>query len=399
MNRLSMLITFFVLTGIIFADSSKWILERSYKDNKLFLHALINYRFNPQWNYLWEKNRIKGNGFRLITGSVSTNDLLIDGQLVINQNLGSGWYFLNYSDYYATRHHNTEEQSVFLGFEKIIKRNFSAFMLVDPSFDKEFTDVNIGFSLTGNKRENYFRIALSLDDLVYESKNNLGGKSDKNPLGVKWLIRYKKNKWCFFSEGKYSSAFKRNYNDPELSPVMNFHQQQINEMKIKLYYHKKKTAIFELSFNHYHFMEKMKFYESQNNYLYTNYVNNLAIKHLYSFNKKNRINIQAHYLWKDAESNGYRTHDFLRKEFLPAIFYEYLTSKNTLTFGFLSTFNSWEYESKTDVKSYIHDGFLEKVLIGWTYHFNEKTKFQLSLSHELEINNFGGGSVQYVMLF
>lgn len=394
-----LLLIILLFKSAIFAADFKWTFERGYKNDMLHLHSFVNYEFNPLWHYTWEKNLLKGNGFKFCIGSVTTNDLIGDGQLVINQDLGAGWRFLGYGDWYASRHQNTEEKSIFLGFEKRVIRNIHLFILFNPSSDKEFTDVNMGFSLIGSNRENYLRAALSLEDFVYDEKNDLGGQSNQYPVGVQWLIRYEIKKWCFYGEGKYSSGFERRYPDMELSPDMNFHQQQIDKFNTKLYYHITGASLLELSLYHYHFKEGKLYYESEFDYSYINYINNLTVKYVVPFKEKGRIHLQLHYLIKNANSDGYKGHDYRRKEFLPAIFYEYILPKNIFEFGYMSSIYDWNYDSITNVNDYLDEGYIEKVKFGWTYHFNENTKLQLSISHVVSITNFGGANLQYMMLF
>ena len=399
MNRYCFIFLIFFLALKITAAPDEWLFERSYKDSRLFLHAFINYSFDLDEDYEWEKYRLSRNGTRFAAGSVSTNDLLINGQLMVNQDLGNGWYFLNRLHYHATRHYHTEEKTVLLGLEKTIYKHYSTFILIQPSFDKEYTDIRFGVSSTDQNREKYMRIALVLDDPLYDHKTKLGSETTQYPVGIHWLFRVEKNNWCIFSEGKWTTGHKRRYIKPELSPVIRFHQQQINHMTIKLYYRFQNGSLLQFSAEHYDFLESHRYYQAENNYRFSDQLTHGAVKYLMRIHPNSHLILQAHGVWMNAESCGYRAHDFSRLDMMPAAFYKFFTGKNTLIFGYFHSQFEWEYLSRAGIRNYNKQGLTEKLLIGWSWQFNKQANIQISLSHETELNNFGGGSIRYRIFF
>ena len=398
-NLISIIVIFFFSNVNIHANPFAWNFERHYKDKLLYIHSLLNYELNPLWHFNWEENLIRKSGIIVSFGSVEIDDLLCNTQVVINQNLGSGWWFRAKSNWYASQHKNTEEKSNFLGFEKNVFKNYSLFFLLAPAFNKEEFDIKMGISITNSNLKKYFRVALCLDDFVYDQKNDKGGKTSREPVGIEWLLRYGKNKLWFFSEGKYSKGFKRNYRDIKRSPEVNFHQQQINNLNMKLHYHVPQKMLLQFSFSHYHFSETKKFYDSALDYSYLNEINDCAFKSIFRITNKNRIRLESHYIIQNSNCCGFKNFKYKRRELLPAFFYEYILKKNTWEVGLMGAMYNWDYDAKNSLENYDQNDFVDKVKLGWTYNFNQKANLQISISHVISINGFGGGNVQYLMFF
>jgi hypothetical protein len=61
---------------------------------------------------------------------------------------------------------------------------------------------------------------------------------------------------------------------------------------------------------------------------------------------------------------------------------------------------SWDYQSFHDQEpSYNYSGIMDKVKIGWTYQFPQSSQIHISVSHEVNVGNFGGANLQYILLF
>jgi hypothetical protein len=61
---------------------------------------------------------------------------------------------------------------------------------------------------------------------------------------------------------------------------------------------------------------------------------------------------------------------------------------------------SWDYQSfHNQETSNDYSGLMDKVKIGWTYQFPQSSQIQISVSHEVQVGNFGGANLQYILLF
>ena len=63
----------------------------------------------------------------------------------------------------------------------------------------------------------------------------------------------------------------------------------------------------------------------------------------------------------------------------------------------MGTHHQWEYS----IGDWLDDraGYTDKIKLGWTYAFLPTARVQFSLSHELDLERFGGGNVQFQMVF
>lgn len=71
-----------------------------------------------------------------------------------------------------------------------------------------------GYTFYRDDREQYLRVGLLLEDLAYESKNDLGGETTQVPVALQWALRLGTGNWWIFSEGKAGNGFKREFNEP-----------------------------------------------------------------------------------------------------------------------------------------------------------------------------------------
>jgi len=107
---------------------------------------------------------------------------------------------------------------------------------------------------------------------------------------------------------------------------------------------------------------------------------------------------EVHWLRQWASSAGRRDFTHRREDFFPALFVELRTpGKSTWELGYMAAHYGWDYASGAWRDE--SDGFTDKIKLGWTYAFRPDARLQLSLSHELDLDRFGGGNVQYQMNF
>lgn len=383
-----------------FAADFKWTYEDGYRDRLLFIHPYVNYHFNSDWYNRWEANYFSGQGFLFNVGSVTTHDLLVDGSLVINQSLGKGFRFRGEARWLETLHLRNSQKSVFMGLEKKVLDCSSVYLIVNPAYDKEFTDLNMGFLFADSSYQNYFRIGLLWEDFVYEEKNGLDGISHRIPLSIQWYTRYHWKNLVLYTDGRLSQGFERDYPNVELTPELRSHNLLWNDMQAKLYYLPSDESIFGLSGDLYYFKEKKTFTIQENNYDYLNKIYHISFDYLRKFKQLNRFRIQLQYVIQKAQSEGYHAHRYDRQDFLSAISYERFISAHTLEFQYMYALPRWTYVGIAgNPQNYDESGMMDKLKFAWTYNFPQGAKFSISISHEVRSGNFGGANCFYMMLF
>lgn len=381
-------------------SDSEWTYEFGYQDRLLYIHPFVNYDYNASWYDSWEKNLFKGNGFLFSVGSVTTHELSIDGALVINESLGKGWRFRGEGRWSETLHLKNIEKSTFMGLEKEVLNNSSIYLIVNPAYDKEYTDLNMGILYADSTYENYIRMGLLWEDFVYADKNNMDGVTDKVPLNLQWYARYQRGQFVFYSQGRLSQGFERRFPNPERSPELTYHELLNNNFTVKLYYFPSDVSILNISYYHYQFNETKTFYDEDLNYNYNTCINDLGLDYLLTFKEVNRLRLQLHYVSNRAKSVSFREHFFEREDFLTALSYERFFSRHIVDLQYMFALPSWDYISYHEKEdSYDYQGIMDKVKIGWTYNFPQGSKIHISVSHEVQVGNFGGANLQYILLF
>lgn len=393
------IITILFLIAVVLnpLSAGDWYDDNSYQDRLLYLHAFVNYGFNPYWQFNWERNYFSGHGFLLGVGSVTTHDLLVDGKLVINQDLGAGWRFRGEGDWLEAYHLKSDHETTYMGFEKRIWRNHALYMLVNPAYDKEYTNLNMGILLADSTYENYCRLGLVWEDFVYDSKNAFDGKTEQEPLSLQWRVRYQNHNIGLYSEGRLSQGYKRRLSNPERSPEIYQHNLKKNNVLLKFYYFPTDVSILAASIYYNYFNELKSFYEDENSYDYTNRFFDYALDYVLMISEVDVIRAQVHYLMQEAKSDGYRAHRYDRKDFYSAFSYERIFSRHRVELQYMVAFPKWDYRGIGEL--YTDNQYVDKVKIGWTYAFPQGAQFLISVSHEVQSGNFGGGNLQTIILF
>jgi hypothetical protein len=388
-----------VFYAIVAGSDAIKLYEEPYHDHILYLHPLLNYAPPIDWQYDWDQNLYKCNGFYISTGSVTTDDLLIDGRLVINQALGKGWWFRGSGMWYESRHLYHFGNSIFMGMDKQIFRQAHLFLQVNPTFDKEYTDVITGVAIYNKNNEHYLRLGLLLEDFIYDEKNDANGKSDQTPLALRWYLRYTWRDFTFYSDGKYSRGFKRYFPDRRKSPQITSHAQHIDHSVSKIYYRWQTRNLFEISYSTYFFDEQQTYIDSVENYEYGNDLNDWGCEAYIAFINDNFIRFIGHYLAQKARAWEYHAHCFSRNDYLLGMFYERYIKDSRIDFGYMISFFDFTYRALAGQSSYTREGYVDKLKLGWTYQFPQNSRIHLSLSHELSSGEFGGANLQYLMFF
>lgn len=388
---------FFVVPSACIA--SDWEYGEGFREELLYLHSVINYNFDPDWQQDWEKELMRGKGMKVSFGSIAKEDLLHDEELIINQPMGKGWWFRTRLNLYESRHEDKERFTRYLEFQKKIFGDVYMCVSSDLKHEKAEIDGAFGFMFTDDSREKYTQIQFVWDDLLYDKRNKMRGDTKRFPLGAQWLIRWGGNKWILFSEGKYSNGFSRDYYDMKLSPVSYHHEQQFNHANWKLTYFQTQHSRIEAQIRHYRFDEYKRFYQLEKDYSYLNEINRFTLRYLFSASMFDQVRLELHAIRQYSRADGYKNYRYKRHEYMPALFVKRNLREHTLELGYFSSVYGWDYDDIRGLMDYVRNDYIDKLRLGWTYHFNEKTRIHLTLSHVLEIKRFGGGSGQFMVLF
>lgn len=374
--------------------------EDHYRDNLLYLHALVGYEFGVWNDFEWERRRVAANGLRLSYGSVSTRDLLTNADVRINQPLGGGWLFLGQYREYASLHLQTRQRDFWAGFEKYLSPRLSAFLRVNPLPDKELMDGELGLALSDSNRERYLRLAFQINDLNYDLKNDQGGVSDRKPLGVRWLLRAGRGNLWVTSDGRWTQGFARRFQDPAESSELRFFEQAENQGRLRLYYQPGAGSLLELSGHHYRFSEEKAHHgDGADDYRYRNRISLVGIRYALNPGSGHGFTLDLLRVWQDADASGFRSFVYDRGEWLPAASYTYTRGSHALVVGYMGSFYSWDFDDRMGVDSFRSKDMTEKVKLGYTYRFSERGSLHLSVSHVFSFFGFGGGNVQFNLGF
>jgi hypothetical protein len=389
----------FFLFSLLSGENKVEMYEEPYHDRILYLHPLLNYVPPIEWYHEWEQNRFTTNSVYISTGSVTTDDLLIDGRVTLNQDLGSGWWFRGQGQRYESRHLYQCPHAFFMGFDKKLYRQAYIFLLINPCFDKEYTDVSTGLSLFSVDQQQYLRLGLVLEDFIYDEKNDRNGISLQTPVGLRWTVRFLFANFIIYSDGKYSRGFDRHYPNRNKSPRIISQSQHIDFGNSRIYYQWNNRTIICLSYNTYLFDEQESFVDSLFNYQYGNDLYDLALEGQSGFNRNNFFRLHGHYLRQRATAWEYRSHCFSRTDYLAGLFYERCIKRSRIEAGYMVSFYNFNYNGLAGQSGYKRNGYIDKLKLGWTYRFPQGARIQLSLSHELSSGEFGGANLQYMMFF
>jgi hypothetical protein len=382
------------------ATADEWTFDDEYRSPLLFLHPVIDYAFNPEWTRQWETNLVAENGLRLSSGSVSTDELLTFAQLNITQHLTHGFRFLSTYDGLEGLHVDVAPRDLFFGMELKVTGPLSVQGLLQPTSAKEDMDAIVGILLTDASRRQYARLSLRFEDFVYEDKNDVGGRSLQEPIGPQWALRGRWNRWELVSEGRYLSASERVFPDPALSPEVAASSRRYGASETRLRYLAGREGFATVAFGHYEYRESREGRAASPGYSYGNEVLLGTGRYLFWVDRRWGGRGELHYLHQQAEAEGARNYSYHRRDLMPAAFLRLrLGASSMLELGYMGTFYDWTMDSRDPGDGYDGEGYADKVKLAWTHRFLATARLRISLSHEPNLARFGGGNVQYQMLF
>ena len=377
-----------------------WEFENAYRDQMLYLHALVNYSYDLQWELDWQRRQFTGNALRVKTGSVSSDKLLTDVQLRINERLDDQWRVSASFNRDGLRQRPVQSEQLLLGFERSILESSSVYLMVNPEFDKEFIDVAAGYTFYTDDDQQYARFGILLEDLSYDSKNDVGGTTDDNPVAVQWAIRLRLfEDWFVYSEGQVGTGYERVFDDAAKSPDISRHDRRENNAQLRLSRAARDDTFWSFGIDWYDFDDAMLFRQPGFDYDYSNTQLNLSAEHIRIVRDRHRLRFLLHYVDQQAQSRGFNEHDYERTDVLGGVFYERLWPNSGAMFAYAFGQPDIDYRAPDSGDDYSLDDYRDKIIAGWRYNFSEDAQIRLSLSHEVSARGFGGGSVQFQMFF
>ena len=378
----------------------EWDLEEGYRTRMLFLHSLVNYAYDLEWQFEWERRQFVRNALRINTGSVASDELLTDVDLNINQPLNEKWRFLGRFTRDGLRWQRVRQDQLLLGLERSILDSSAIYLTANPEYDKESIDVGGGYAFYKDNREQYVRLGVLAEDVDWGAKNAFGGDQEQMPLSLEWAVRLGlAGDWWLYSEGKVGSGFERRFPDPAESPEVSRHDRRENSAEFRVSRLIPDGNAWSAWVNWYDFTELKEFRPPGFDYDYSNTVLNVAVEHIRYIGDRHRLRLLAHYVDQQAESVGFRTHDYDRSDIVGGAFYEYLWPESALMFAYISGLPDLTYTALEATDSYHLDDYRDKVIAGWRYTCSEFAQIRISISHEISAQGFGGGALQFQMFF
>ena len=392
------------LASVVSADlpDDPWELENGYETELLFLHALINYSFDPQWQLDWEREQYVDNALRVNTGSVSSDELLTEIDLNVNEALNDDWRFFGQFRREGFRRRPVREDQVLLGLERRWRGSSAFYLGVNPEFGKEFLDIEGGFALYGSTREQYLRLGLRAVDLNWGSKNQLAGTQDERSLKLNWALRWPLSEQLWiYSEGLVGSGFERRFPDQEESPELRSQDRNENRAEVRLTWQRpgRTERLWAVTLDWYNFEETRLFTTPGFDYDYDNTQINVGVEHVRLLGDRHRLRLVAQAVVQEASSRGFREHDYERQDILAGAFYEYLWPNSRFTVAYAGGIPDIDYDALIADDSFESNRYTDKLIVGWEYRFSDRASIRASVSQEVSERGFGGGAIQYQMFF
>lgn len=388
------------LLGAASAVAQERPFEDGYDNELLYVHALVNYAYDLEWQYDWERTRFAANALRVNTGSVSSDKLLTDIDFSFNEPLNEKWRFSGSFERDGQRQRPVTREQLLLGFERSLFETSAIFVTVNPEYDKSALDVAVGYALYRDDREQYVRVALLMDDMNYGGKNTVGGTQTQDPLYLQWTLRWAlADGWFAYSEGRVGRGFERRFDDAALSPEIAALDQQDNQAELRISKQFDDGRLWSLWGEWADFDETRVARVPGGDYRYTNTEFNLGAEHVRMLDERQRLRVVAHYVSREAESRGFNGHRFERQDLLGGVFYDRLRGMSSLSLGYAFGTPDFEYDADLPTNSYENSEYTDKVIVGWHHRFSEMAQVRASISHEISASGFGGGAVQFQMAF
>lgn len=360
----------------------------------------MNYAFDLQWRYEWERRQLTGNSLRLASGSVEADSLLTDLDININHELNEKWRFQGRFNRLALRQRSGGDDQLLLGLERFIFNSSSLYFMVNPQYEKEFMDVAAGYTFYKDNREQYVRLGVFLEDYPYDRKNNAGGKSQHDQIALQWLMRLELgNEWYLYSEGEVGNGFDRVFEEPANSPETARFKRRENSAELRVSKFTDDGTGWSVWTDWYDLDEAKEFRDQDLFYDYQTTQFSVSAEHIRVIGDRHRWRFLLHYADFQAERVGHYAHEFDRADVLGGVYYEYLLPNSGLTLAYVAGVPEAEFRIDDPDDGINIESYGDKIIGGWRYTFSGDAQLRIFFSHELANGGFAGSSVQYQMFF
>ncbi len=396
--KLLLLILIFITVMYLTAQENPidWDFDNHYNKSRLFLHEMVNYEKELEWQIENEEKQFFTNNLNLDMGSVSLNRLYNIIDLKINHKFDDKWKFvLNYLRD-ESKYKNLDIEFNYIGFERQLSSKFSFLSTCNTYYEKDDMDVELGFMLNDKVKNNYLRSSLIWGNFLYNKKNNLSGKINQLYLGIKWFGLYNLKNFRLYSEGFYSNRFSVDYHDQ--SQLQTHFESKDNYALLKLYYIGL-NDIMQYKFNIYDFYTEEAFQDNELDYSYKNRIIDHRLSYKFQIFNNFFCKPELLYLVQTAKASEYMQYEFVRKEFIKTLYFYYDSKYFTIKTGYLRTDFNNDYDDQNSENDYKKDSSNQKLFIGLFGDLTKNSRLLFSISHEIKFHGFGGGNLQYQMFF
>jgi hypothetical protein len=374
----------------------------------LHVHPEVNYALHPDWLVVWERDRLGRGRMRGTFGSSATDELLVDVHWSLNPELHRDLRLRQDIVWQERRHLPLDRLDIWLGLEQRVWRRLAVVAQATPAERKDTIDLRVGGLWTSPDRTRYVQLIYVLEDLIHDEKDRRNGETETSPLGVSWLVRLEHGPWTFYSEGQWVRRYARRYPDVLRSPDLAAQERASNDLTVRLRWRPQPRAALEAAWFQAEDAELQEFRDgvdwprlSNYSYDYAGWYRLWSLRGLYPVAERWRLRGELHRLDRRATATGWQAFVYHRDEVMPALFAEWTWSRRrTVELGYLGTFYHWR-RTDEDRRREGEDrrGFADKVELALILGLRGEAAIKLSLSHEVSLERFGGGSVRLLTGF
>ncbi len=372
--------------------------DSRYFGDMLFLHPYVNYGVPLSWRLSADTLSIAKTFMMVNYGSVSVDKLSADVNVAVNAPIGAG-FWARYQLLWKENFHRTlTEEWNFFGFEKYIIGPFSAFARGNLDFDKHEVDILYGLSLSDSLRTRFVQAALIDEDHFYR-KNDLGGISEQQPLGIVWEGAYKLKSAYLYSNGYYSRGFKRMFPDTVLSPELREHDAGAGRSVFRAHFPLSNTLLAQACIDHYTFRQRQSFSNSAQNFDYRETIVHSSIRSSLRISARHGIVAGLHGVLHNAHAEGVRRYVFERRDLIPSVAYEFYWRSVVLSAMAAAAWFRADLDAGVPDNDRFERDFQGKVRIAARFIFSPRAGALFSYSKGIPLPSFNGMNGQFIAGF
>lgn len=382
------------------AAEPDWPYTTDFGSYLLHVHPEVNYALHPEWLDAWERGRLGHGVFRGTFGSSATDELMIDAHWALNPVLAPGLRLRQDLVWQQRRHLPHDRLDLWLGLEQRVWRQASVVVQTVPAERKEEMDLRLGGLWATDDRSRYLQVMYVREDFMHDEKDNLKGVTDTAPAAVDWLARLKRGRWTLSTEGRWGRGFERRYPDAARSPELAAHARASHALTARVRRQADAGPLLEASWVQAEDAERRAYRQATFDHDYAGWYRVLSLRAVQPVAPRWRVRGELHRLDRRAHATGWRAFSYRRHEVMPAVWGEWAWSpRRTVELGYLGTFYHWRRRDAQRPESETRDGYADKVELALIHRLAGEAAIKLSLSHELSLERFGGGSLRLITGF